>query len=120
MSKGQVATEFEWLAGGSNDQSSVVETSNFQFLKEGYLNMTEEESDHIPHGVYSTTLPQSPTAGGPVMDGVPVMGGAHAMLVRRTSDPTIKVQTTLHCMVYCHTHTHTHTCTSASTFPLTL
>ena len=90
MSKSQLASEFEWVAGGGNDlqllQPGSLETTHFEFLREGYLYMTEEESDHLPHGVYSTSLSPSPTASSPI-----VQGGAHAVLVRRTSDPTIKV-----------------------------
>lgn len=83
MSKDLVATEFEWISGTEHAQS--VETGKFKFLKEGYLFMTEEETDHIPHGIYASTSPKSASGGGVVV------GGAQAVLVRRTSDPTIKV-----------------------------
>lgn len=82
MSKGQAATEFEWISGIEPAQS---ETGKFLFLKEGYLFMTEEETDHTPHGIFSSTSPKA-TSGGTVV------GGAHMVLVRRTSDPTIKVR----------------------------
>ena len=92
MSKGQVASEFEWVSGGGKDlqvlgqSEEASETTHFEFLREGYLYMIEEERDHLPHGIYSTSLsPRSPTAS------APVVGGAHAVLIRRTSDPTIKV-----------------------------
>ena len=84
MSKGQVTTEFEWLSSEENE--SEQKAAKFHFLKEGYLFMTEEESDHLPHGVYTS---KSPTAGA---GGERVVGGAHAVLVRRTSDPSIKVR----------------------------
>ena len=94
MSKGQVASEFEWVSGGSGElqlltqSEGASETSgHFEFLREGYLYMIEEERDHLPYGIYSTSLSPSPTA-----SSAPVVGGAHAVLVRRTSDPTIKVQ----------------------------
>lgn len=91
MSKGgHLATEFEWVAGGENGQSSQLhETSpgNFKFLKEGYLHMIEEETDHLPHGVYTSTA-QTAAAG----SGNAGVRGAHAVLVRKTSgDSTIKV-----------------------------
>ena len=91
MSKGQVANEFEWVSGGNNDlqllgqSKGASETGHFEFLREGYLYMIEEEKDHLPHGIYSTSLSPSPTAT------APAVGGAHTVLVRRTSDPTIKV-----------------------------
>ena len=95
MSKGQVASEFEWVSGGDSelqlltqpDSGASEASGHFEFLREGYLYMIEEERDHLPHGIYSTSLSSSPTA-----NTTPVVGGAHAVLVRRTSDPTIKVQ----------------------------
>lgn len=104
MSKDQVASEFMWVSGGGNelqllnphdpDSGASAETTSghFEFLREGYLYMIEEERDHLPHGIYVSSLsPRSPTAGSSSAP-APVVGGAHAVLVRRTSDPTIKVQ----------------------------
>lgn len=104
MSKVRAANnEFEWVSGGSNElhllspgvsrpeggDSSATETNtHFEFLREGNLYMIEEERDHLPHGIYTTSLSPSPTA----TSAPHVVGGAHAVLVRRTSDPTIKVQ----------------------------
>ena len=99
MSKDRIASEFEWVSGGSNEPqlpSHLPEPegpgseadSHFEFLREGYLYMIEEERDHLSHGIYSTSLSPSPMAS----SAPPVVGGAHAILVRRTSDPTIKVQ----------------------------
>lgn len=93
MSKGQAATEFEWVAGGSGEHlrghsEQELDANNFQFLREGYLNMIEEETDHLPHGVYTSLSPTAARV--PGSSAAP--RGAHAVLVRRTSDPTIKVR----------------------------
>ena len=86
MSRDQEATEFEWISAAVPDtEHAQSETGKFQFLKEGYLFMTEEETDHIHHGIYASTSPKSASGG-------TVMGGAQAVLIRRTSDPTIKVK----------------------------
>lgn len=86
-SRDQEATEFEWISI-TDTEHAQSETGKFQFLKEGYLFMTEEETDHIHHGIYASTSSKSPNGG-------TVVGGAQAVLVRRTSDPTIKVKLTL-------------------------
>ena len=107
MSKHQIASEFKWVSGGDNepqllghpdpdseasaDQETTSSSCHFEFLREGYLYMTEEERDHLPHGIYASSLsPRSPTAISSSPP-APVVGGAHAVLIRRTSDPAIKV-----------------------------
>ena len=106
MSKDQVASEFKWVSGGGNElqllghphpdsgasaDQETISSCHFEFLREGYLYMIEEERDHLPHGIYASSLsPRSPTA---ISNSAPtpVVGGAHAVLIRRTSDPAIKV-----------------------------
>ena len=90
MASSLKATEFEWLDNDSvaNDK----DTDNFRFLNDGYLHMTEEEVDHIPHGIYSTPTRQKDMK--------------HASLVRRTSDPSLKVHN------HIHYTTHTYICLS--------
>ena len=109
MSKDQIASEFKWVSGGGNepqllghpnpdsgasanqDSETTSSSCHFEFLREGYLYMTEEERDHLPHGIYASSLsPRSPTAISSSPP-APVVGGAHAVLIRRTSDPAIKV-----------------------------
>lgn len=107
MSKDQIANEFKWVSGGGNElqllghpdpdsgasanQETTSSSCHFEFLREGYLYMTEEERDHLPHGIYASSLsPRSPTATSSSAP-APVVGGAHAVLIRRTSDPAIKV-----------------------------
>ena len=91
MSKGHLATEFEWVAGGEDGLTSQLDDTTlgkFQFLKEGYLHMIEEETDHLPHGVYTSRSSETAAA----TDSPGVRGAAHAVLVRRTSgDSSIKV-----------------------------
>ncbi len=59
-----------------------VDIDQLDFLMQGYLHITEEKVEHDPFGIYL-----SPTNGN-------ARKAVHMSLVRRTSDPSIRVSTT--------------------------
>ena len=119
-----LAADLEWqFSDDYNDISNVsmdTDVNKFRFLMEGYLHIMEEEADHVPHGIYTSPI------GSGKRDGL--SSNIHASLIRRTSDPSIRV-----CLTYDiqitrqhyvtedfynlapppthpkHTHTHTYT-----------
>ena len=83
--RSSLAADLEWqFSDDFNDISDVsMDTDKFRFLMEGYLHIMEEEADHAPHGIYTSPI------GSGKRDGL--SSNIHASLIRRTSDPSIRV-----------------------------